>query len=195
MGDSRVSPSQVDISVAPDRTQNFELKIPALKSNLSKAHNYTCLLQIEHYYKDGGLKEYHKHVPFDYNNENTTYEKYYTNGQLHYRINLKGSRRHGLFELYDEHGEMIEKGSYAYDEIKDGHYEGYFEDGQLYQRCFYKNGLLEGSFEEYHPNGQLYRRCVYKNGLREGIFEVYYIFGKLNFKRNYVNGKIQDSKD
>jgi len=43
LGDSRVSPSQVDISVAPDRTQNFELKIPALKCNLSKAQLYMCI--------------------------------------------------------------------------------------------------------------------------------------------------------
>ena len=81
------------------------------------------------------------------------------------------------------------------DVILDGPYEAYFEDGQLYQRCFYKNDLLEGSFEEYHPNGQLDRRCFYKKGLLEGIFKEYDLFGGVSIKRDYINGKNQDTKD
>jgi len=172
-----------------DKSVNSELYYE--DGQLKEKHDWEG--SSEHYYKDGTLKENHRTVSSNCYIPLNTFEKYYTNGQLNYRLNLNGSRRHGPFELYDEHGEMIEKGSYSWDEIKDGPFEGYFEDGQLYRRCFYKNGLLEGSFEEYHPNGQLYRRCDYKNGLREGIFEEYYIFGKLNIKRNYVNGKDQEN--
>jgi len=141
---------------------------------------------FERFSKTGQIKEYYR--------DNEFY-KYHDNEKVHYWITLKEGRKHGPFEIYNRFGEFIEKGAYDKDEIYDGPNEYYFEDGQLFQQCFYKNGLLEGSFEEYHPNGQLYRRCVYKNGLREGIFEEYYIFGELNFKRNYVNGKVQNTID
>ena len=128
-----------------------------LKENSDHLNGY-----YEQFYEDGTLKEKQR---------NDTYEKYYDNGQLHYRINLEGLRKNGPFELFDRKGVLIEKGSYSYDEFKNGISEGYYEDGQLMDKCFYKNGLIHGEYLD--GNG----------------------YGDIRIKGNYVNGVKQDIKD
>ena len=41
LGDSRITRSQIDNNIDADKTQNFELRISAMKRNLSKAHQDT----------------------------------------------------------------------------------------------------------------------------------------------------------
>ena len=51
------------------------------------------------------------------------------------------------------------------DEIREGPYEGFYEDGKLRTRCNYQAGKLEGLSEEFYEDGSLSCRCNYKDGL------------------------------
>ena len=71
----------------------------------------------------------------------------------------------------------------------DGPYEGYYDNGQLFERVTYKDGVLDGPFERYHDNGQLGSNGIYKEGEWDGPFESYYQNGELRSKRTYKDGE------
>ena len=50
-------------------------------------------------------------------------------------------------------------------------------------------GKREGSWEYYHKNGQLWMKGNYKNNKAYGIWEEYYDSGQLNNKGNFTNQK------
>ena len=51
-----------------------------------------------------------------------------------------------------------------------------------------KNGKREGTWNEYHSNGQLWSKGKYKDGEQEGLWEFYNENGKLVKKRNFKDG-------
>ena len=50
------------------------------------------------------------------------------------------------------------------DEIKDGPYEEYYENGQLYGRGTTKDGVPDGLYESYYEDGQLELKGTFKDG-------------------------------
>jgi hypothetical protein len=65
----------------------------------------------------------------------------------------------------------------------------YYEDGKLYSKGNYINGLREGIWETYYDNDQLKRKGTYKNGSYNGIWEYYGEYDNLISKELYDNGK------
>ena len=76
------------------------------------------------------------------------YEKFYENGQLEQRGNLKNKEPDGLWEWFHK-------------------------NGQLEQRRTYNNGEMDGLWEGFHENGQLEYRGNYKNGKEAGLWEYF----------------------
>ena len=70
-----------------------------------------------------------------------------------------------IIEYYNDG--KIER-AYSVDENgnKQGPYEWYHDNGQLWQKCTYKDNELDGPYEWYHKNGQLAEKCVYRMGER-----------------------------
>ena len=70
-----------------------------------------------------------------------------------------------VIEYYDD-GKI--RRAYSVNEKRqyNGPYERYLSNGQLAEKCTYKDGKLDGPYEEYHKNGQLEIKCTYKNGKR-----------------------------
>lgn len=70
----------------------------------------------KYFYKDGRLKEV---VQFNENMENGPFIEYHKNGQLKARgTYYEGDKRHGLLELFNESGELIEKQNCNYGKCK-----------------------------------------------------------------------------
>lgn len=112
---------------------------------------------FERFSRNGQLTE-------KYNNE--TFEKYHENEKLHYRITIEGGKKQGPFELYNQAGNLIEKGMYSEDEMYDGPSEWYYEDGKIYEKCYYKNGVLDGPYYEENPYGGARINGFYIDGKR-----------------------------
>mgnify|MGYP000091332665 CR=1 FL=1 len=109
--------------------------------------------------------------------------EYYDNGQL------------------KEHKEII-------DDKKNGKYKYYYENGQLAQDTYYKNGELEGDFKTFYKNGNLQEIGIAIDGEVDGKYlryhengkvwkEQYFKLGKKHglSKRYYENGNLRDSGD
>ena len=71
---------------------------------------------------------------------------------------------------------------------KNGEYKEWYENGQLYVECVYKDDKIEGEYKEWYENGQLYAECVYKNGIFDGEYKEWYENGKLRVWRIYKDG-------
>jgi len=75
------------------------------------------------------------------------------------------------FDLYDRNGELVAKGSYNQNELKNGISESYYENGQLMDKCYYKNGLLDGPYYEGSGQGNMMENRYYIEGKRVDIKE------------------------
>lgn len=69
----------------------------------------------------------------------------------------------------------------------DGVYDGYYDNGRLYETCNYVGGIREGNYIRKHENGELAEISFYINGKYNGIRNIYYNTGQLLSKCNYTN--------
>lgn len=119
---------------------------------------------------------------------------------LHKRINFKDGLEDGLCQKI-RNGKTIEIW-HLKDQIKDGSYEAYFDDGRIKKKGVYKNGYKVGEWLMYYKDGQLYEKqfwnCVecwhdsekfYVNGsiMEKGRFRDTYIS---SCSENFVDGKV-----
>ena len=112
------------------------------------------------------------------------FDLYYKNGQLEERGDEYGN---GPWAYFFENGQLRQKG-YSKNGRKDGPVLSYSKNGQLLQKRKYKNGKAEGLMEVYHENGQLSYIMNFKNGRPDGLFESYYENGNVWQRRYYKNG-------
>lgn len=87
-------------------------------------------------------------------------KSYYKNKQL---------RMEGYFENGEKHGKWIY----------------YYEDGVIWSRGYFKNGIIDGKNESFHPNGQLQIKGSIDNGIRVGKWYYYDENGVLEKEINY----------
>ena len=120
--------------------------------------------------------------------------KYYDDGvtiKMVYTVDENGIYQEA-FESYHGNGQLKEKCAYK-DDKKDGPYEQYYENGQLKEKCAYKDGEYDGPYEAYYDNGQLKEKFTNKDGRYNGPHEMYYKNGQLYEKCTYKNGKFDGS--
>jgi antitoxin component YwqK of YwqJK toxin-antitoxin module len=72
-----------------------------------------------------------------------------------------------------------------------GLYERWYQNGQIWIRCTFKNGLHHDLFKRWNPDDQLCVKCTYQNDLLHGLYEEWNDDGSLHFRQYYVNGKIE----
>ena len=119
------------------------------------------------------------------------YEKFYVNGQLEQRGNLKNKEPDGLWEWFHKNGQLEQRRTYNNGEM-DGLWESYYENGQLQLRGNYKNGKLDGPYETFHDNGQLEQRGNYKNRELDGLYEIFHKDGSRLLFGCYKNKETVD---
>jgi antitoxin component YwqK of YwqJK toxin-antitoxin module len=47
-----------------------------------------------------------------------------------------------------------------------GIYITYYKSGKIWQKCNYKNDILNGKYISYHENDNIWVKCYYKNNKR-----------------------------
>tara|TARA_Y100000588_G_scaffold128636_1_gene140945 strand:- start:270 stop:902 length:633 start_codon:yes stop_codon:yes gene_type:complete len=116
------------------------------------------------------------------------YEVYNENGQLEEKGTYKDGERDGPHEVYYENGHLSYKRTYK-DGVRDGPYESYDIPGQLNARGTYRDGVKDGPYEIYFRNGQLWEKSTYKDGVQDGPYEMYLEDGELEQKGTYKDNK------
>lgn len=67
-----------------------------------------------------------------------------------------------IIEYYDNDETKIEREYYVDDNmVKNGEFISYWRNGQIWEKCYYKNGKLDGEYIEYYYNGQIGIKCYY----------------------------------
>ena len=98
--------------------------------------------------------------------------------------------KQGEWEGYYDNGELESKGNYK-DDKKVGYWEHYYNgNGELSSKGNYKNDVKDGYWEGYYRNGKLEYKGNYKDGFKDGYWEGYYSNGQvlLLYKENYMDG-------
>ena len=90
---------------------------------------------------------------------------------VYYTMNGK---RHGMFEEFDEDGDLLKR-AYYYDGLLEGPYYVYHQDGEsVMVECTYRSGKKEGEFYEYDEEENLISRRHYRDGVCDGVCQEYY---------------------
>jgi antitoxin component YwqK of YwqJK toxin-antitoxin module len=88
---------------------------------------------------------------------------------------------------YHENGQLFGKEFY-----RDGLWQGlvmFYKNGQLQLTRSAKGGKSDGTWENYYENGQLEFKKIFKDGLKIGHWEFYYANGQLKTIESYKDGK------
>ena len=75
------------------------------------------------------------------------------------------------------------------EEIMDGYYLEYADEGVLDLRGSYKMGKKEGKWEEFYEDGELYKEYSYVDGKLHGKYSVYDTDGEVLRSGNFIKGK------
>lgn len=127
----------------------------------------------------------------------------YRNGffQREEKINRvdKQGRRQGVYRAYFDSDQIKSDGSYT-DDLKDGVFKDYAEDGRVIKKEEYRMGELvvdekeeKEKFEvkrNYFPDGSVRIVGTYKKGVAEGMFRQYDSEGNLDSGKVYSSGKL-----
>jgi antitoxin component YwqK of YwqJK toxin-antitoxin module len=73
-------------------------------------------------------------------------------------------------------------------DVREGLWEQYFDDGIVKLRCAYKNDLKEGAITVFYPTGQKLNTGQYLKGLPEGTWITYGLDGKIEATDIYAQG-------
>lgn len=117
-------------------------------------------------------------------------KNYHNNGMLKeiYEVDNQG-RKNGLYNSFTKNGQLWIKSNYKDDKL-DGKYLKYYENGKLAEKSNYLNGKLHGKYLIYHDGGyQLREESNYKDGELHGKCLIYYdVDYQLREEANYADG-------
>ena len=128
-----------------------------------------------------------------------------------YERRVADNMRHGLYQLFDENGKIVEMAIYQNDTLNgkrtmffengkpqyvenyingkfEDDYSSFFENGQLKLNGKYTNGAMNGEWKGYHDNGQLKEIVQFVENEENGPFIEYHPNGKLAAEGSYLNG-------
>ncbi|MCF7851802.1 MAG: toxin-antitoxin system YwqK family antitoxin [Simkaniaceae bacterium] len=91
---------------------------------------------------------------------------------------------------YNEKGQLIARYTMTKDNLRDGSFQTWYDDGALQNDYVYQQGQFEGVQREYFSNGQLKREAYYQNNKKNGHFTEYAENGQLTFEVNFVDDQI-----
>lgn len=99
------------------------------------------------------------------------------------RGTIKDGRRQGLWEIYHSNGQLFIEVNYD-NGLEQGPVTVFYQNGRLWKKGNYKSGVKDGSWFEYGNNENLRIKSEYKNGIEEGLFEGFHENGQLMFRGN-----------
>jgi antitoxin component YwqK of YwqJK toxin-antitoxin module len=104
----------------------------------------------------------------------------------HYFVD-ENNLKQGEYKFYHENGQLSIHTFYQNGKCH-GEFKSYYGNGQLWEHAFYLNNNLHGEYKRYHKNG-LYIHTFYLNGKLHGEYESYHDNGVIEYATFYCQGK------
>ena len=155
-------------------------------------------LRYELEYKNGLLwnaKGYDKNNSLDFEiiEGNGTMKDYYSDTILKFNGNYKGGKKNGkVFSYYNNPNTKLEYEGEFIDDIKNGEWKIYYENGNVEFIGFFKNGLKHGQCKKFSEFGKLVFDGEYNEGIKwNGKERILYNCDKkkIVIERKYKEGK------
>lgn len=113
------------------------------------------------------------------------------------RVDNQG-RKQGLYKSFHDNGNLATEGSYLND-LKDGYFKWYYEDGTLKKTEKYEMGVLIEAPEtakirfkqQFYPNGEVKAEGTYRKGVKDGIHRTFDENGEVISSAIYADGKVR----
>lgn len=99
--------------------------------------------------------------------------EYYTNGKIKSKSNWTNDVLNGAYELFDENGILTERKIYVNGK-KEGKLIGYYSSGKINYQITFTNDLENGKYFFYDENGSITTEETYINGIKNGPFTYVY---------------------
>ncbi|MDR1172249.1 MAG: toxin-antitoxin system YwqK family antitoxin [Bacteroidales bacterium] len=116
------------------------------------------------------------------------YYSYYTKAVSH-RAEYMAGKHHGKEQSFYPNGKVAEETIWEND-LKNGPWKQFFENGQLKSTCTYVNDKLDGLFTTYFLDGTKEIEGLYRNDTPDGEWKRYDEKGKPVSTVKYANGTI-----
>jgi len=150
-------------------------------------------------YFEDGLKAWASH----YNSGIGKREDYYPSGKIKAKGPVKGKRKFGLWQYFDQSGRKQAEGTFSADK-RNGEWVFYHANGEIASRGSYDDNVAIGVWDYYDKKGNITSRGSFENGEKEGNWEIYYPTGALKgsadfeegsgpYKEFYPSGKLRAS--
>lgn len=102
---------------------------------------------------------------------------------------FENEKRSGIWEYYDEYGNLKNIEKYVNGLIQDT-VKTYYSNGKLESSCMYKDNLKDGLYLEYNKYGELIVEGMFKDDYRSNDWYEYYPDGSLKVEYSYKDGKM-----
>lgn len=147
---------------------------------------------VKMYYENGTLTS----DGFYFNSKKDSVWNYYSfyDKKLKSTETYKNGIRQGLTLQYYPGGECFEKTMWN-NNLKDGTWEQYFEDGTLRLKATYLKGKLSGNFIVYYSKDKPMVKGKYVNDVREGKWIYYTEDGLVNQEISYIYGQPENEQE
>ena len=100
------------------------------------------------------------------------YTEYYENGNLLLVTTYKDGKQNGYAKKYYPNGKVEIKGQMK-NNLAEGKFTFFYEDGHRQSIKNFKKGIYDGYYMEFYPNGAVKVKGNYTDGFKNGIFSSY----------------------
>ncbi|WP_281614419.1 toxin-antitoxin system YwqK family antitoxin [Flammeovirga sp. SubArs3] len=128
-------------------------------------------------------------VQIEHNIKANIWKEFYPSGKIMSTSEMEGELRNGSTTVYDEEGNIKQKGNYVEGKI-DGIYYTYFPKSESLQKeSAFVLGELQGESKEYYISGQVKLLIPFDHNLEHGLRIEYYESGQEMSENKMVEGK------
>ena len=140
--------------------------------------------ELKRYFPTGQVR-----VIMNYENDGTKARTgfYWQNGELAARGNYIGAKRDSVWLYYSYYTKTISHSVEYTAGKRNGKEQSFYPNGNVAQETNWKNDLKDGSWKQFFDNGQLKSTAMYVNDKLEGTYTAYYPDGKKEIEGVYRN--------
>jgi hypothetical protein len=145
--------------------------------------NKAKVLKIE----DAEGKEYPEATTHCYQDKKLKYVVGEEVEEMNYNTDIEVVCGEGIHFFLDKEVALL----YSLDDVKDGLYQKWWDNGQKLKECTYRDGKLEGIYQEFWENGQKMEETTYRDGKLKGIYQSWFNNGQKWVECTYRYDKLE----
>jgi antitoxin component YwqK of YwqJK toxin-antitoxin module len=142
--------------------------------------------EMKRYFKSGNLKAI---LVF---NENSYYAKarvYYEDGTLASEGYYSDSEKDSIWKYYSYYDQKLKSSETYKNGVKQGFSYEYYPNGNCFEKTEWKNNMKDGIWEQYFDDGSLRLKAAYTDGKLTGSFIAFYSNDRPMVEGHYENNK------